>query len=49
MTPWSSLQLKDQVVILIDDGLATGISMLAAIQSVQLQAPPRESSERRSV
>jgi predicted phosphoribosyltransferase len=41
MTPWSPLQLKDQVVILIDDRLATGISMLAAIQSVQLQAPAR--------
>lgn len=35
------LQLKDQVVILIDDGLATGASMLAAIQAVQVQAPAR--------
>ncbi|WP_321860421.1 phosphoribosyltransferase [Pseudomonas paraveronii] len=35
------LQLKDQVVILIDDGLATGASMRAAIQAVQLQAPAR--------
>ncbi|WP_256822254.1 MULTISPECIES: phosphoribosyltransferase [unclassified Pseudomonas] len=35
------LQLKDQVVILIDDGLATGASMLAAIQAAQVQAPAR--------
>ncbi|WEX12679.1 phosphoribosyltransferase [Pseudomonas sp. G11] len=35
------LQLKDQVVILIDDGLATGASMLAAVQAVQLQHPAR--------
>jgi putative phosphoribosyl transferase len=35
------VQLKDQVVILIDDGLATGASMMAAIQAVQLQAPAR--------
>jgi predicted phosphoribosyltransferase len=32
---------KDQVVILIDDGLATGASMTAAIHAVQLQAPAR--------
>jgi predicted phosphoribosyltransferase len=35
------VQLKDQVVILIDDGLATGASMMAAIQAVRLQAPAR--------
>lgn len=35
------LQLKDQVVILIDDGLATGASMLAAVQAARLQAPSR--------
>jgi predicted phosphoribosyltransferase len=35
------LQLKDQVVILIDDGLATGASMMAAIQAVRAQAPSR--------
>ncbi|EXF94489.1 phosphoribosyl transferase [Pseudomonas fluorescens HK44] len=33
--------LKDQVVILIDDGLATGASMMAAIHAVRLQAPSR--------
>jgi len=33
--------LKDQVVILIDDGLATGASMRAAIQTLKLQAPAR--------
>ena len=33
--------LKDQVVILIDDGLATGASMMAAIQAVRLQGPSR--------
>lgn len=35
------LQLKDQVVILIDDGLATGASMMAAIHAVRTQAPSR--------
>ncbi|MFS2095098.1 phosphoribosyltransferase [Pseudomonas sp. Pseusp11] len=35
------LALKDQVVILIDDGLATGATMMAAIQAVRLQAPSR--------
>jgi len=35
------LQLKDQVVILIDDGLATGATMRAAIQAARLQAPSR--------
>ncbi|MCW8278839.1 phosphoribosyltransferase [Pseudomonas sp. PCH199] len=35
------LQLKDQVVILVDDGLATGASMMAAIEAVRVQAPAR--------
>ncbi|MBV6826022.1 phosphoribosyltransferase [Pseudomonas sp. PD9R] len=35
------LQLKDQVVILIDDGLATGASMLAAIHATRVHAPSR--------
>ena len=35
------VQLKDQVVILIDDGLATGASMRAAIHAVRAQAPAR--------
>lgn len=35
------LQLKDQQVILIDDGLATGASMMAAVHAVRLQAPSR--------
>jgi predicted phosphoribosyltransferase len=35
------LQLKDQVVILIDDGLATGASMMAAVHAVRAQAPAR--------
>ena len=35
------VQLKDQVVILIDDGLATGASMRAAIQAARMQAPSR--------
>ncbi|WP_433740142.1 phosphoribosyltransferase [Pseudomonas putida] len=35
------LQLKDQVVILIDDGLATGASMMAAIHAVRVHAPAR--------
>jgi predicted phosphoribosyltransferase len=34
-------QLKGQVVILIDDGLATSSSMMAAIQAVRMQAPER--------
>jgi predicted phosphoribosyltransferase len=36
-----AVQLKDQVVILIDDGLATGASMMAAIHAVRMQAPSR--------
>lgn len=35
------VQLKDQVVILIDDGLATGASMMAAIHAARVQAPSR--------
>ncbi|AHL34434.1 phosphoribosyl transferase [Pseudomonas brassicacearum] len=35
------VSLKDQVVILIDDGLATGASMMAAIHAVRIQAPSR--------
>ena len=35
------VQLKDQVVILIDDGLATGASMRAAIHAVRAQVPAR--------
>ena len=35
------VQLKDQVVILIDDGLATGASMMAAIHAVRVQTPSR--------
>lgn len=35
------LQLKGQVVILVDDGLATGASMMAAIRAVRVQAPAR--------
>lgn len=34
-------QLKDKVVILVDDGLATGSSMMAAIHAVRMQAPER--------
>ncbi|MGV8860558.1 MAG: phosphoribosyltransferase [Pseudomonas sp.] len=36
-----ALDLHDQVVILVDDGLATGASMRAAIQAVLLQKPSR--------
>ena len=35
------VRLKDQVVILIDDGLATGASMMAAIHAARKQAPAR--------
>ncbi|MFO7704815.1 MAG: phosphoribosyltransferase [Halopseudomonas sp.] len=35
------LQLADQVVILVDDGLATGASMQAAIQAVRRHSPAR--------
>lgn len=35
------VQLKDQVVILIDDGLATGASMMAAIHAARVHAPAR--------
>ncbi|GLO02717.1 phosphoribosyltransferase [Pseudomonas sp. BN505] len=36
-----ALQLKGQVVILIDDGLATGATMRAAIQAARAQSPAR--------
>lgn len=35
------LRLKDQVVILIDDGLATGSSMMVAVNAVRAQTPSR--------
>ncbi|MGW8461505.1 phosphoribosyltransferase [Pseudomonas sp. CLCA07] len=35
----ASVQLKDQVVILIDDGLATGASMMAAIHAARVHEP----------
>lgn len=35
------VQLKDQAVILIDDGLATGASMMAAIHAVRVHGPSR--------
>ncbi|MVV49344.1 phosphoribosyltransferase [Pseudomonas sp. PB120] len=35
------LQLKHQVVVLIDDGLATGASMMAAILAVRVHEPSR--------
>lgn len=35
------MQIKGQVVILIDDGLATGSSMMAAVRAVRAQAPSR--------
>jgi predicted phosphoribosyltransferase len=33
------LQLKDQTVILIDDGMATGASMMAAVHAVRTHSP----------
>jgi putative phosphoribosyl transferase len=35
------LQLQDRVVILVDDGLATGSTMLAAVRAVRKQNPAR--------
>lgn len=35
------IKLQDQVVILVDDGLATGASMMAAVHAVRLQKPSR--------
>src|SRR5262245_21659416 len=35
------LQLRDRVVILVDDGLATGSSMKAAVQAARAHAPAR--------
>ncbi|MFW0756718.1 phosphoribosyltransferase [Pseudomonas sp. H11T01] len=35
------MKLQDQVVILVDDGLATGASMMAAVHAVRLQKPAR--------
>lgn len=35
------LQLKDQTVILVDDGMATGASMMAAVHAVRTHSPAR--------
>ena len=35
------VQIRDRVVVLIDDGLATGSTMKAAVQTVRAQAPAR--------
>lgn len=35
----SATSLRDQVVILVDDGLATGATMIAAARAVRLQQP----------
>ncbi len=35
------LQLRDRTVILVDDGLATGSTMKAAVQAVRSQSPAR--------
>ncbi len=36
-----ALNLADKVVILVDDGLATGLSMRAAVQAVRQHRPER--------
>jgi putative phosphoribosyl transferase len=36
-----ALPIRDRTVILVDDGLATGASMLAAVRAVRLQKPRR--------
>jgi putative phosphoribosyl transferase len=36
-----ALDLRDRVVVLVDDGLATGSTMKAAVQSVRAQQPAR--------
>lgn len=37
----AALELRDRVVILVDDGLATGSTMRAAVQAVRAQSPAR--------
>lgn len=39
--PSRALAIRDQTVILIDDGLATGSTMRAAVQAVRAQGPER--------
>lgn len=36
-----ALDVRDRIVILVDDGLATGASMLAAVRAVRTQNPAR--------
>jgi putative phosphoribosyl transferase len=36
-----AIQMRDRVVLLVDDGLATGASMIAAVRAVRLQQPGR--------
>jgi putative phosphoribosyl transferase len=41
-TPWRTpVPLKDRVVIIVDDGLATGATMNAALKAVRAQSPQR--------
>jgi putative phosphoribosyl transferase len=35
------LEARDRIIVLVDDGLATGASMCAALQALALQAPRR--------
>jgi putative phosphoribosyl transferase len=37
----SQPQVKDKVVIVVDDGLATGVTAQAAVESIRLQKPKR--------
>ncbi len=37
-----ALTVKDKIVLLVDDGVATGRTMLAAIQALKQQAPPEQ-------
>jgi putative phosphoribosyl transferase len=37
----SPVELRDRVVIMVDDGLATGATMKAAVQAVRARAPLR--------
>ena len=39
-----ALTVKDKIVLLVDDGVATGRTMLAAIQALKQQAPPEQNN-----